>query len=89
MVVDRDHAFLDPCAKGGSRRLPSEGHNVTLRILLDHSVAEIFTASGRTLTLRVYPVGDGPWRVQMGATGVAPASYTVVAWDLTAPEPLG
>ncbi|WP_369274306.1 GH32 C-terminal domain-containing protein [Streptomyces sp. R11] len=49
------------------RRLPLEGPNATLRILLDHSVAEIFTTSARTLTLRVYPVGDGPWRVQMGA----------------------
>ncbi|MEU6906849.1 GH32 C-terminal domain-containing protein [Streptomyces coeruleorubidus] len=70
------------------RRLPSEGPNAILRILLDHSVAEVFTASGRTLTLRVYPVGDGPWRVQMGATGVASAAYTVGAWDLTPPEPL-
>ncbi|WP_171112811.1 MULTISPECIES: glycoside hydrolase family 32 protein [unclassified Streptomyces] len=87
LVVDRDHASLDPRAKGGSWRIPSEGPTATLRILLDHSVAEIFTASGRTLTVRFYPVGDGPWRVQMGATGVGSAAYTVGAWDLTPPEP--
>jgi beta-fructofuranosidase len=86
MVVDRDHASLDPRAKGGSWRLPSEGPTATLRILLDHSVAEVFTASGRSLTLRFYPVGDGPWRVQMGATGVDSAAYTVGAWDLSSPE---
>ncbi|MET9830389.1 glycoside hydrolase family 32 protein [Streptomyces sp. NPDC006385] len=87
LVVDREHASLDPRAKGGTWRLPSEGPTATLRILLDHSVAEIFTASGRTLTLRFYPVGDGPWRVQMGATGAGSAAYTVGAWDLTPPEP--
>ncbi|QOV40864.1 glycoside hydrolase family 32 protein [Streptomyces ferrugineus] len=85
VVVDRDHASLDSRAKRGSWRLPSEGSTTTLRILLDHSVAEIFTAAGRTLTLRFYPVGDGPWRVQMGATGRAEAAYTVGAWDLTPP----
>ncbi|WP_231905550.1 GH32 C-terminal domain-containing protein [Streptomyces davaonensis] len=54
----------------------------TLRILLDHSVAEIFTAAGRALTLRFYPVGEGPWRVQVDAVGVGSAAYTVKAWDL-------
>ncbi|WP_390899003.1 glycoside hydrolase family 32 protein [Streptomyces cynarae] len=81
LVVDRDHASLDPRAKGGSWRLPAEGPTATLRILLDHSVAEIFTASGCALTLRFYPVGDGPWHVQTGAMGVGSAAYTVGAWD--------
>ncbi|MBC2905954.1 glycoside hydrolase family 32 protein [Streptomyces sp. PSKA01] len=83
LLVDRDHASLDPRAKGGVWRLPPEGRTATLRILLDHSVAEIFTASGRALTARFYPVGDGPWRVRMEATGVSPATYTVEAWDLS------
>ncbi|MER5184917.1 hypothetical protein ABT009_42685 [Streptomyces sp. NPDC002896] len=52
--------------------------------MLDHSVAELFTASGRTLTVRFYLVGEGPWRVQMGTMGVASAAYAVEAWDLTA-----
>jgi beta-fructofuranosidase len=87
LVIDRDHASLDPRVKEHSWRLPSEVPNATLRILLDHSVAEVFTASGRTLTLRVYPVADGPWRVQMGATGAASDAYTVGAGSDTA-EPL-
>ncbi|GGN79853.1 glycosyl hydrolase family 32 [Streptomyces albiflavescens] len=87
LVVDRDHASLDPRAKRGRWQLPAEQPTAILRILLDHSVAELFTASGRTLTVRFYPVGDGPWRVQADAVGVATAAYAVQAWDLTAPGP--
>ncbi|POX56259.1 glycosyl hydrolase [Streptomyces sp. Ru71] len=83
LVVDRDHASLDSRAKGGSWRLLAEGPTATFRVVLDHSVAEVFTASGRALTLRFYPVGDGPWRVQMGAMGAGSAAYTVGAWDLS------
>jgi beta-fructofuranosidase len=87
VVVDRDHASLDPRAKGGRWHLPKEGRTATLRILLDHSVAEIFTVSGRVLTLRLYPTGGSPWRVQMSsAGGAASAAYTVEAWDLTPPD---
>jgi beta-fructofuranosidase len=82
IVVDRDHASLDPRAEGGSWRLPAEQRTASLRILLDHSVAEVFTAAGHTLTLRFYPVGDGPWRLETGATDVDTAAYTVQAWDL-------
>lgn len=64
VVVNRDHASLDSRAKRGSWRLPSEGSTATLRILLDHSVAEIFTASERALSLRFYPSATvrGTWR---------------------------
>ncbi|WP_461087008.1 GH32 C-terminal domain-containing protein [Streptomyces deserti] len=67
--------------------MPARQPGADLRILLDHSVAELFTACGRTLTLRFYPVGDVPWRVQTGAEGVATAAYTVQAWDLVPPGP--
>ncbi|MBT2443956.1 glycoside hydrolase family 32 protein [Streptomyces sp. ISL-36] len=87
VVVDRAHASADPRAKGGARRLPAEGRHATLRIVFDHSVAEVFTASGRSLTLRFYPLGEGPWRLQAGASGVPSAAYTVAAWDLAAPAP--
>ena len=86
LVVDRDHASLDSRAKGGSWGLPSEGASINVRIVLDHSVAEIFTAAGRALTLRLYPVGEGPWRVEMGAVGGGSAAYAVGAWDLARPE---
>ncbi|MCF6525403.1 glycoside hydrolase family 32 protein [Streptomyces sp. JJ36] len=82
VVVDRDHASLDPRAKGGSWRLPAGAGPVDLRIVLDRSVAEVFTADGHALTLRFYPVGDGPWRVRATATGTGEATCAVDAWDL-------
>jgi beta-fructofuranosidase len=82
VVVDRDHASLDARAKGGRARIPARQGPVELRIVLDHSVAEVFTADGQALTLRFYPVGGAGW--QLHATGEAP--YSVDAWDLDPPE---
>ncbi|HEY5832996.1 glycoside hydrolase family 32 protein [Streptomyces sp.] len=83
LVVDRDHASLDPRAKGGSWRLPVGEEAADLRVVLDHSVAEVFTAAGEALTIRFYPVGGSPWRLQATGDGSA-AAYTVHAWDLAA-----
>jgi beta-fructofuranosidase len=82
VVIDRDHASLDARAKGGRARIPARQGPVELRIVLDHSVAEVFTADGQALTLRFYPVGGAGW--QLHATGEAP--YSVDAWDLDPPE---
>ncbi|MDT0309232.1 glycoside hydrolase family 32 protein [Streptomyces sp. DSM 44917] len=84
VVADRDRASLDPRAKGGAWRLPAgdgDGATARLRILLDHSVAEIFTEDGRALTLRCYPVGGAAWSAH--ATGGA--AWAVDAWDLDPP----
>ncbi|MGX6739520.1 glycoside hydrolase family 32 protein [Streptomyces xantholiticus] len=82
VVVDRSHASLDPRARRGSWRLPAGTGPVDLRVVLDRSAAEVFTAEGQALTLRLYPVGGAPWRLQATATGSAPVPYTVEAWDL-------
>jgi beta-fructofuranosidase len=82
LVVDRDHASLDPRAKRGRAGIPVPPGPVDLRIVLDHSVAEVFTADGQALTLRFYPVGGAGWRLH--ATG--DAACTVDAWDLDPPE---
>ncbi|MGP4086564.1 glycoside hydrolase family 32 protein [Streptomyces sp. KR55] len=82
VVVDRSHASLDPRAKDGSWRLPAQAGPVDLRIVLDHSVVEVFTAEGQALALRLYPVGGAPWRLRATASGTTPAPYTVEAWDL-------
>ncbi|MEV4334003.1 glycoside hydrolase family 32 protein [Streptomyces sp. NPDC049597] len=82
VVVDRSHASLDPRAKGGSWRLPARPGPVDIRVVLDHSVAEVFTADGHALSLRFYPVGGAPWRLRATATGPDPAHYAVEAWDL-------
>lgn len=83
LVVDRDHASLDPRARGGSYRLPCPADKpLDLRILIDHSIAELFTSTGQTLTVRFYPVGEGPWHLQAHAAPDARLQYTVDAWNL-------
>ncbi|MGC0327827.1 beta-fructofuranosidase [Streptomyces sp. SAI-170] len=82
LIVDRDHASLDPRARRGRWRLPPEGATAELRLLIDHSAVEVFTAEGRTLTLRFYPVGKGPWRLRADTVGERRAAYEVRAWDL-------
>lgn len=42
---------------GGPIFLPPGGDSLTLRILIDHSLVEVFTELGQTLTTRVYRAG--------------------------------
>lgn len=81
VVIDRTHASLDPRARGGTWRLPPGAGETELCLIVDHSIAEVFTPEGHALTLRFYPIGDGPWRLM--ATGAADrVPYAVGAWDL-------
>lgn len=84
VVVDRGLASRDPRAKSGSARLPVAARDgvVEVRVIVDHSVAEVFTGDGRALTMRFYPTGDVPWRLRATARGSAPVAYAVEAWDL-------
>jgi beta-fructofuranosidase len=59
------------------------GEPVELRLLVDHSIAEPFlTSTGQVLTLRFYPTGEGPCRLQARAGASAGLGFTVDAWDL-------
>lgn len=84
LVVDRDHASLDARARGGSFPMPCPtGQPVELRLVVDHSVAEVFlTSTGQVLTLRFYPTGDGPWRLLAHTGPDAHLGYAVDAWEL-------
>ncbi|MFC7261426.1 glycoside hydrolase family 32 protein [Streptomyces lutosisoli] len=88
LVVDRDHASLDPRAHGGTYRVPCpeasavSGAPVELRLVVDRSVAELYLPSGRALTLRFYPTGGAPWRIEAHAGGEGSLGYTVGAWNL-------
>ncbi|MEV0848168.1 glycoside hydrolase family 32 protein [Streptomyces sp. NPDC049954] len=84
LVADRSRASLDPRALGGSWRVPEAagpGGSVGVRVLVDHSVAEIFLDDGRTLTLRFYPTGPAPWRLQARSAAGA-ARVELSAWRL-------
>jgi beta-fructofuranosidase len=84
LVVDRDHASLDTRAYGGSYRMPCPtGRPVDLRVVVDHSIAEVFlTTTGQALTLRFYPTGQGPWRLQARTAPGTCLGYAVDAWEL-------
>jgi beta-fructofuranosidase len=84
LVVDRDRASLDARAHGGAYRMPCpDDQPIDLRVIVDHSIAEIFLpTTGQVLTLRCYPTGDGPWRLQTRSAPGARLGYTVDAWDL-------
>ncbi|WP_042410316.1 glycoside hydrolase family 32 protein [Streptacidiphilus carbonis] len=82
LVVDRDHASADHRAHRGSYRLPLPGPAigpVELRLIIDHSIAELYLSTGQTLTLRFYPTGDTPWQLQ----ALGDCAYAVQAWPLT------
>ncbi|MCX5259283.1 GH32 C-terminal domain-containing protein [Streptomyces canus] len=84
LVVDRDHASLDPRARGGSYRiLCATDRSIDLRVVVDHSIAEIFlTTTGQVLTLRFYPTGQGEWRLQAHSTPGTPLRYAIDVWEL-------
>jgi len=42
-------------------------------------VAELYLSTGQTLTLRFYPTGDTPWRIQVGGD----LDYAIEAWELS------
>ncbi|UUU28132.1 GH32 C-terminal domain-containing protein [Streptomyces sp. DSM 40750] len=87
LTVDRSHASLDARARGGSYAVPcpaaaTPGTPVELRVIVDRSIAETHLADGQVLTLRFYPLADGPWRLQARTTGTGRSDFTVEAWNL-------
>jgi beta-fructofuranosidase len=85
IVVDRTHASREPRAKGGSWRIPrttGPGEFVDLRVIVDHSIAEIFLGTGEALTLRFYPLGDDCWHLQAHAAGSGAAPFDLQGWQL-------
>ncbi|NGO74331.1 glycoside hydrolase family 32 protein [Streptomyces sp. YC504] len=88
LVVDRTHASLDPRARGGSFSAPcpaaaNPGAAVELRVIVDRSIAEVYVGDEQALTLRFYPLADGPWRLQARTTGAGRSEFSVEAWDLS------
>lgn len=56
--LNRSSMTFDPTkvvkSIGGPISLPPSGDSLKLRILIDHSLVEVFTENGQTLTTRVY-----------------------------------
>jgi len=69
--------------RGGTYSIPLlTDEPVDLRIIVDHSIAELFTSTGETLTVRFYPSSEHPWRLQAFAAPDARLEYTVDAWEM-------
>jgi beta-fructofuranosidase len=87
LTVDRSYASLDARARGGSYAVPCPtamaGTPVELRVIVDRSIAEVYLGDGRVLTLRFYPLAEGPWRLQARTTGTGRSDFTAEVWDLT------
>uniref|UniRef100_UPI00069E9F5E glycoside hydrolase family 32 protein n=1 Tax=Streptomyces sp. SBT349 TaxID=1580539 RepID=UPI00069E9F5E len=91
LTIDRGHASRDPRAHVGTYGMPlpqaAPGRTVELRLLLDHTILELFTDSGETLTLRCYPTGDGPWTLLSRGLATDYVAVEVEAHALRPPEP--
>lgn len=77
-MVDRENASLDPKANRGTFRMPYPfGEPVDLRLIVDHSIAEIFlsTGTGLATNYRQTPANNpSPWTKSKAADPCAPAS---------------
>jgi beta-fructofuranosidase len=85
VTVDRTNAARDPRAHGGVHTITYADigqQSLELRIIIDGSIAELYLAGGQTLTLRFYPTGPGPWRLQALGPATGTAHITVQLWDL-------
>ncbi|MET8417695.1 glycoside hydrolase family 32 protein [Streptomyces sp. NPDC005134] len=87
LIVDSGHASLDTRARGGSYTVPCPaatrpGTPVELRVIVDRSIVEVYLADEQVLTLRFYPLADGPWRLEARTTGIGRSEFAIEAWNL-------
>ncbi|GAA3110095.1 glycoside hydrolase family 32 protein [Streptomyces rectiviolaceus] len=90
LTVDRGHASADARAHVGSYRMPlpelvPDGE-LELRIILDHSIAEIFSGSGEALTLRFYPAQCDAWTLVSRGLASDAVDVIVTAHALRTPD---
>jgi beta-fructofuranosidase len=83
--VDRDRASLDPTAAGGVHEAPLERASgpVRLRVLVDHSLLEVFVDDLVAFTVRVYPQLPGSTGLLLGWTGAGGAVEELAGWRLS------
>ncbi|MFJ9180569.1 glycoside hydrolase family 32 protein [Streptomyces sp. NPDC102360] len=90
LTVDRGHASGDARAHVGAYRMPlpelAPGGEVELRIILDHSIAEIFSGSGEALTVRFYPSVCEAWTLVSRGIARDAVEVSVDAHDLRIPD---
>ncbi|MFB9459443.1 glycoside hydrolase family 32 protein [Streptomyces antimycoticus] len=90
LTVDRGHASADNRAHIGAYRMPLPelvpGGEVELRIILDHSIAEVFSGAGEALTVRFYPAACDTWTLISRGIATDVVHAAVEAHALRAPD---
>jgi len=85
LVVDRDHASLAPESYRGVHRgavAPADEESITLRILLDHSVIEVYVNDRVCLTERIYPTRDDSQGIRLVAKNGRARLRTLDVWQM-------
>jgi hypothetical protein len=70
-------AYTMPCPISSALDGAAEVH-----LVVDRSIIEIYLPTGQTCTLRFYPTGNTPWRLQARASG-ADCKFVVEVWELS------
>ena len=88
LVIDRSHSGLGDnstlTVPLGSLPAGSSAVPVTLRIIVDASVLEVFVNGGEAaVATRVYPSSSASTGVQLFSAGGADATVTVDSWVMT------
>ncbi len=85
IVVDRTRSSLDATTLRDDQAMPcrpDKHGTITLHILLDHSVVEIFTHEGMSLTSRIYPTRPDSLGVDLHAVGGRAMVESLDIWTL-------
>lgn len=65
LTVDTRAASTDDRARGGVYEIPLDPDGSEVRLLLDGSIVEVFTDTGRAATFRIYPNAEAHWTAQV------------------------
>jgi len=95
VIVDREHANLDPAVAADPLRMPVENADderrgdIDLRVFVDGSVIEVFANERHCLTSRVYPTRSDSTGLSIAAIGGRVAIETLDVWQLGSVWPAG
>jgi beta-fructofuranosidase len=85
LVVDREHASLDPEAHGGvhggSLEL-AEGEHLKLHVFLDRSIMEVYANGRASITERIYPSRPDSLGVHLFARGGEAELKSMDVWEM-------
>ena len=94
VIVDREHASLDPGVASDALRMPvgsgneNGGTSLDLRVFVDGSVIEVFANEHSCLTSRVYPTREDSVGLSIAAVGGSVSIDALDVWQLDGAWPV-